>query len=234
MSTYQRGLVGANQAPRGLGVGPLLPRIAASTPSQGQQVMGGENLGLAEQAAAGRGVSGPDSLGIGLMQRGMANRATEALARMQASQAQTEELPDYLPNNPGSSFMQTQFDPTQVQQAATRGGYLPDPMWEGLKQAFHERGVDRIRTGAARGWDKPGFYDMQAPGGIDVVKERELEAKASPTPAQALEGLLKAPPASRTLQPTNDPYASDVRGSSEAWINEQRRMLKLPSSTFGR
>ena len=162
LATFQRNQRAASTASRGHR-GSLLPTITASEPTRGKQVYGGRNLDLDEQATAGIGVTGPDSLGLGLMQRGMASRAVADLvdARSPASES-LEEATD-LVNNPGSTFVSTRFDPNAQLRTVTRGGYLPDPQWEGLKQALFEAGVGRIRTGARAGWDAPGFFDTQTP-----------------------------------------------------------------------
>lgn len=184
ISVFERAV---NATPSSLSRGPLLPRITSSPTTQGQQFMDGSNLKLNEQLriGSGLGVSGPDSLGVSLMQRGMAQRAAEQAAITRLPLAYGDAQLDKLPNNPGSSVVRTRFDPSTVSQAATRGGYLPDARWEGLKQALADAGVDRVRTGARAGWDAPGFFDTQTPQMKFAYSARERALMAEMAKQQA-------------------------------------------------
>lgn len=162
MEVYKRGI----QAKTGRTSGPLLPTVMGGpTPDMGSS--GGQDKRLRtleEQETAGVGVTGPDSLGIGVMRRGMDAKAAQRLEAMHQSPAMVYEEDAAIPNNSGST-VRTYFESpsTSNLQQSTRGNYLADPRFEGLKQSLYEAGVDSIATGAAKFGDAPGFFDTQRP-----------------------------------------------------------------------
>jgi hypothetical protein len=156
---------------------------------------------------------------IGLMQRGMANRM----------------ISDYADST----------QPRVVGAPSRLSTVLPDARWEGFKQALYERGVGRLTTTATRKQGSPGYFDQQdaTPSYAEQLAAQGkqfhgfgkavTDATDSDKVVASINGLKSAAQASKTaplgsgLLPNDDPYASDIPGSSKAWITEQKHRLGM-------
>lgn len=116
-------------------------------------------------------MGGADVLGIGLQQRGMEARAREAYEEAFTPRFQgirrPAERPTNVPANVAKAILNPLPDIVDVVFAGDPSvprrfrNVLPDPRWEGLKQALFEAGVDRVQTGARAGYAPLGFFDTQ-------------------------------------------------------------------------
>jgi hypothetical protein len=71
-----------------------------------------------------------------------------------------------------SDFAETTADPR-------RNLVMRDPRWVAQRQALFEAGADNVRTGAAAGWEEPGFYDTQRPSmaGLQSVGQQQRQGQ---------------------------------------------------------
>lgn len=92
------------------------------------------------------------------------------------------------------------------------GGFYDKPLsapWDTWSQALHEVGADRLRTGAAAGLDRPGYFDEPS----------------TPPPGYTVESALPALQAFQAGGPPPD-YLRNALPSTRSWARDALRGLQ--------